>query len=97
MLLLELGVGLDLVVEEGRAKAEGLGRWVRSWWGVGCFSSVSESESSLFECLAPFVRDRVTVDLDVIVAVAEASFAALTSFSIWYRSLLSRGLTPFSR
>ena len=95
---------------EGRAKAEGLGRWVSSVGCVAVLSSEAEteevSEPEWFWDLGGFLdaieRAGVVVVVDAfrllaVVVVLSASVAARTSFSIWYRSLPSRGLTPFSR
>lgn len=91
-----------LGADDGRAKADGLGRWARSGilvgCGAGCSASASLAEVSelavrrseaLGLCAVPFGSDGMEEE------VSEA--AARRSLSSWYLRRLSRGRTPFSR
>ena len=89
------------MLSEGRAKADGLGRWVRSGIGgckAGSAASSSEAlaEASELAVSGFVVRGFLIAAVFGIEAIEEASEAASSSLSSWYLRRLSSGRTPFS-
>ena len=87
--------------DDGRAKADGLGRWARSGILVGCGAGCSAS-GSLAEVSELAVRRFEALGFCAVsfgVAVTEEVSEAATSKSLssWYLRRLSSGRTPFSR
>lgn len=88
---------------DGRANADGLGRWARSGILVGCGAGLSASEAPA-EVSEVAVRRSEGLAFGVVpfasgVMEEEVSEAAASrrSLSSWYLRRLSRGRTPFSR
>lgn len=85
------------VLEEGRVKADGLGRWVRDWiggWRAG--SGLSSDDASGLVACGLIMRDGLVAVLFGIGVMEVASKAASSSLSSWYLRRLSSGRTPFS-
>ena len=85
---------VDRALWEGRAKAEGLGRWARSEIEGGAASEEWLAESSAGFGLCGGANLAVPL---VGGAEVEASDAARRSLSSWYFRRASSGRTPFSR